>query len=53
MIAIEYTPVHYDDIYFAEVAHELLEFVAELDTETCALAMTCAAYCAECDLSLN
>lgn len=50
---VEVYPIHYDDVYFAEVAAAVLELVAECDEETAALVITCLAYNAECNLSRN
>ena len=45
--------VYYDDIYVPEIAAEVLELAGEVDEETSALAITCIAYCVECQLSRN
>lgn len=50
---LEICAIHYDDLYFREVAADVLDAVRDIDEETCAVAIVCIAYNAECNLSRN
>lgn len=45
--------IYYDDIFWPEGWQEVEPLLAEFDDETLALAITCEAYCAECELTRN